>query len=56
MSDKAKILAVEDETPVTIMAFLLRCTAFAGSVTASACPSFFRGEPTIYDKQSSIRS
>jgi hypothetical protein len=43
MSDKAKILAVEDETPVAIMALLLRCAAFAGSVTVSACPAFFRG-------------
>jgi hypothetical protein len=43
MSDMAKILAVEDETPVAIMAFLLRCAAFTGNVTVSACPAFFRG-------------
>jgi hypothetical protein len=43
MSDKAKILAVEDETPVAIMAFLLRYAAFAGNATVPACPAFFRG-------------
>jgi hypothetical protein len=43
MSDMAKILAVEDETPVAIMAFLLHRVAFTGNVTVPACSAFFRG-------------
>ena len=49
MSDKARILLVEDETPVAMMVFC--CTAPHSQATSQfgRVPVFPQREPTIYD-------